>query len=132
MTREEAIARIENHKILHKMNEPRAIYISEALDMAIKALDQEPCDDAVSREFMYKLGAKCIAARNENGVLVAISSIESLPSVTPQPNIAHWIEHEIEDAICWITCSRCNCETNKKFNYCPNCGRRMIEPQEDS
>lgn len=44
MTREEAIARIKDHKIVHKMNEPRAIYISEALDMAIKALEQEPCD----------------------------------------------------------------------------------------
>ena len=42
MTREEAIARLKNHKIAHKMNEPRAIYISEALDMAIKALGQEP------------------------------------------------------------------------------------------
>jgi hypothetical protein len=47
MTREEAIARIENHKILHKMNEPRAIYISEALDMAIKALEQEPIIDKI-------------------------------------------------------------------------------------
>ena len=42
------------------------------------------CKDAVSREFMYKLGAKCIAARDENGELVAIASIESLPSVTPE------------------------------------------------
>ena len=42
MTREEAIARIKNHKIAHKMSEPRAIYISEALDMAIEALEQEP------------------------------------------------------------------------------------------
>lgn len=40
MTREEAIARIRNHKIVHKMNEPRAIYISEALDMAIEALEK--------------------------------------------------------------------------------------------
>ena len=40
MTNEEAIARIREHKIIHKMNEPRAIYISEALDMAIKALEQ--------------------------------------------------------------------------------------------
>lgn len=45
MTREEAIARIRDHKIIHKMNEPRAIYISEALDMAIKALEQEPKTD---------------------------------------------------------------------------------------
>lgn len=42
MTREEAIARIREHKIVHKMNEPRAIHISEALDMAIEALEQEP------------------------------------------------------------------------------------------
>ena len=41
MTKEEAIARIKDHKIVHKMNEPRAILISEALDMAIKALEQE-------------------------------------------------------------------------------------------
>lgn len=40
MTKEEAIARIKEHKIIHKMNEPRGIYISEALDMAIKALEQ--------------------------------------------------------------------------------------------
>ena len=41
MTSEEAIERIKEHKVIHKMNEPRAIYISEALDMAIKALEQE-------------------------------------------------------------------------------------------
>lgn len=43
MTNEEAIARIRDHKdhnIVHKMNEPRAIYISEALDMAIQSLEQ--------------------------------------------------------------------------------------------
>ena len=42
ITRKEVIARIENHKIAHKMNEPRAIYISEALEMAIEALEQGP------------------------------------------------------------------------------------------
>ena len=40
MTREEAITRIKIHKRVHKMDEPRAIHISEALDMAIKALEQ--------------------------------------------------------------------------------------------
>ena len=39
MTIREAIARIQNHKIIHKMNEPRAIYISKALDMATNALE---------------------------------------------------------------------------------------------
>lgn len=48
MTNEEAIARIKDHKIVHKMNEPRAIYISEALDIAIEALEQFrwiPCSE---------------------------------------------------------------------------------------
>ncbi len=39
MTNEEAIARIRNHKIAYKMHEPRAIYIPEALDVAVEALE---------------------------------------------------------------------------------------------
>ena len=50
MTRKEAIARIENHKIAHKMSEPRAIYISEALEMAIKALEQDDVLDKIEAE----------------------------------------------------------------------------------
>ena len=42
MSNEEAIERIKDHKFVHKLNEPTAIYISKALDMAIKALEQEP------------------------------------------------------------------------------------------
>lgn len=53
MTREDAIARIKGHKFVHKMDEPRAIYISEALDMAIKALENEsdwiPCSERLPK-----------------------------------------------------------------------------------
>lgn len=38
ITIEEAIKRIEEHKRIHKMNEPQAILISEALNMAVDAL----------------------------------------------------------------------------------------------
>ena len=100
MTREEAIARIKDHKVVHKMNEPRAIYISQALDMAIQALEQnesaeewyklfvekldeqEPCDDAVSREAVL---AKKIYTETEegwSGYTVNADYIEQLPSVT--------------------------------------------------
>jgi rubrerythrin len=41
MTREQAIGRIKNHMAIHKMKEPRAIYITEALNMAIEALEQQ-------------------------------------------------------------------------------------------
>ena len=58
--------------------------LNDAIKKAIETLESEPCENCVSREFMYKLGAKCIAARNENGELIAITSIESLPPVTPK------------------------------------------------
>lgn len=53
MTREEAITRIKIHKSVHKMDEPRAIHISEALDVAIKALEQNPYKDFC--EFVAKM-----------------------------------------------------------------------------
>lgn len=49
MTNKEAIARIKDHKAIHKMDEPRAMYISEALDMALNALGQNLCGDAINR-----------------------------------------------------------------------------------
>ncbi len=38
MTIEEAIRRIDEHNYIHQRKEPRAIYISEALDMAIETM----------------------------------------------------------------------------------------------
>lgn len=44
--------------------------------------------DCISRQFMYELGATCIATRNEKtGNLIALGAIEELPSVTPQEPI---------------------------------------------
>lgn len=40
MTNEEATVRIKNHMKIHKMHEPQAILISEALSMAIEALEK--------------------------------------------------------------------------------------------
>ena len=38
MTIEEAIRRIDEHNYIHQRKEPRAIYISEALDIAIDTM----------------------------------------------------------------------------------------------
>lgn len=48
-----------------------------------KVIEQEPCEDAVSRKFMYELGATCIATRDKNGKLIPLGAIENLPPVTP-------------------------------------------------
>ena len=85
MTKEEAIKRIQEHMIIHEKNEPRAIYITKALQMAIEALEQ-------------------------------------------QPKKGHW-ERRLVD---YKKCSECGHIVNfyRKYNYCPNCGAKMVEPQE--
>lgn len=53
------------------------------LEEKIKALEQQPSEDCVSRKFMYELGATCIATRDKNDKLIALGTIDELPSVTP-------------------------------------------------
>lgn len=61
MTNEEAIRRILDHKRVHSLNEPRAVLINEALDLAINALRKEiakeEADEAMkeARRESYKL-----------------------------------------------------------------------------
>ena len=59
MTENEAIERIKDHMEIHKLNEPRAIYITVALSMAISAIKEiqqyrkigtvEECREAVEK-----------------------------------------------------------------------------------
>lgn len=60
MTENEAIERIKDHMEIHKLNEPRSIYITVALSMAISALKEiqqyrkigtvEECREAVEKQ----------------------------------------------------------------------------------
>ena len=131
MTKEEAIRILKNfslcgvyHQLIH-MNDTD----SEAISMAIKALEQpEPCEDAVSRKLMYELGATCIA-RRENGELVALAGLDTLPSVTPKRKTAKWIATTSlqEGQITWrdYKCSNCSHHREKPMNFCEVCGRKM-------
>ena len=120
----QAVRRIGEDKTYHEDE------IREAKRMAIKALDQESCEDCVSREFMYKLGAKCIAARNENDVLVAIASIESLPPAIPKLKTGHWewVQYDYNPKLGNWHCSECRhiifggYSQKPYYNFCPNCG----------
>lgn len=87
MTREEAIARIKNHITIHQLQEPRAVRISEALSMAIKALEQsEPCEDAISRSDVIDFLCDWICGKDIrcNSSCKCINGIKAIPSVTPK------------------------------------------------
>lgn len=55
------------------------------------------------------------------------SVIETLEQ---EPKEGHWFAWKPEDDVWRTTCSECGEETRTLWDYCPNCGAKMIEPQE--
>lgn len=139
MTREEAIAIFRGFKFL-----PREM---EAVDMAIKALEQEPCEDTISRQAvldaMYNLCGEGALENNpwrDNPHIDAIvDAILDLPPVTPKPKSGNQQKSE------WVVsfhgfppepttvCKKCGFDRDfninpryfNKIKYCPNCGKKM-------
>lgn len=69
----------------------------DALEMAIKALEQEPCDDAISREEALKHSHIEFDDDGEGHRVVYVEEIEDLPPVTPQRDKS--VLERVEDCI---------------------------------
>lgn len=132
MTREKAIKTIESAK--HFAYD---IVYEEAFDMTIKALEQKPCEDAVSRTEVLKL-----VRFNAFHVKSQIKAIENMPSVTPQePRKGYWIKHNTPNGTYYYDCSLCGCvapctETADSYlwklsNFCPDCGAKMNKEEKE-
>lgn len=112
--------------------------LSQALSVAIKALEQDPCEDAVSRqavdEYITNLLSGYLYDEERTRLEDLTAYIWELPSVTPQPKIGQWIAGvdrwgDIVTTVNGYRCSECCAFNADKDNYCPNCGARMIESE---
>ena len=141
MTREEAIVVLKNEQ---PHCGKKALFPEEkkyeAFDMAIKALEQEPCEDAISRQAVLEaIDAKAwefcdyLISKNRNDEQKPVSHFadnlrecvrEELPSINPQPKTGRWIEH-FDEIGKWYECDQCHTDWGGPVNYCPNCGAKM-------
>lgn len=122
-------------------------YISPEDVETLPSVNPQPCDDAISRQAaidaidaLYLDGDSSISYRADAegdtliGKYQAITALDDLLPVNPQPKVGHWIEVDTNMYAC-SNCSHCFSivpEDNsiKQYKYCPNCKCRMIEPQE--
>ena len=142
MTREKALKllNIQLYGSPEQLDKYGAYEHSRALKMAINALEQEPCEDSISRaEAILQIqrhGVGCFDPDEfspEQAERFVINMLNELPSVNPQPKTGHWINGK----------PICPCCGENKFKdldadiwsdwqpkFCPNCGAKMFEPQE--
>lgn len=121
---------------LNKVLEIIDNYIKGKDPMAIKALEQDSCEDCISRQaaidafekFIHELG---IEDEPYNYGEMALS-VQNVPSVNPQSKIGHWIYSiygDFHEQGNWL-CSHCNYQFNHgngQAEYCPKCGYEMSE-----
>ena len=152
MTREESISLIKSAQLMlvnPTTNEPVSD-LYEALEMAISALEQnesaekwyklfvekldeqEPCEDAISREAAINIASLHCLTIDES-----VEALKQLPSVQPSRK-GHWIikDRYYHDTIT-AECSECGreveiptCMSELMYKGCPYCMAEMVEPQE--
>ena len=134
MTVEEAIRMIERIKDRINWEVVDSQKKMDALNMAIKALEQEPCEDCISRQAVDELSEALVHTTINKADFVCNfwERLQKLPPVTPKEKTGKWIYtgDYITDGM--LKCSSCGYEHDvaDRFLYCPNCGARMVEPQE--
>ena len=106
----------------------------ESLMAGVKALEQEPCTDAVSRQAaIVALDNRMQSLENVDMQIAmgfAKGIINELPPVTAQPKMGKWIYDKKEDSykcsLCGFPCHKDNLGAIPTM-YCANCGSKIID-----
>ena len=127
MNREEAIRTVKTDYFLME--------VYEKVKEIIKALEEKPCIDVVSRQAVLNTLDFADKALDEDGTVetykeLLIACYKDLPSVAHTQKLGRWIF--VDNAHEHARCSECsygniNLFDGKPHNYCPNCGSLMMD-----
>lgn len=130
MTREEAFERLKDGAPFSELLDAKW---EDAINMAIEALKQEPCKDAVSRQELMKEFAELpheYKNAEERGRTNGISACQVIvlkaKPVAPTRPKGRWIGYVRSNGTVYH-CEKCGRKTVVKENFCPSCGYDMRE-----
>lgn len=133
MNREEAIRTVEGCLTDYFQMEDYG-----KVEEIIKALEEKPCIDVVSRQAVLNTLDFADKALDEDRTVetykeLLIACYKDLPSVAHTQRLRRWIF--VDKAHEHARCSECGYGNidlldGKPHNYCPNCGSFMIEDEE--
>ena len=93
--------------------------------------EQEPCDDAISRQAVLDAIEELKKIHFDRGVVLnkVRDKVLELPYVTPQPKGGQWEwnQYDANPKIGNFHCSLCHSIGRSYFDYCPYCGAKMSE-----
>lgn len=138
MTNEEAINTLKSLKSYYNDNSEYCEdgYVgfdnedNEALDLAIKALEQQPCEDCISQQAVLDKKELVELEDGQSFYCINPKDVETLPSVTPSISKGEWLHIYKSGIAC--ECSRCHIQMpiTEYYHFCPNCGADMRESEE--
>ena len=134
MTKEEAINKIKGY-----LTDYLPIEDYEEAEEIVKALEQEPCEDCISRQAAIEALDKrfdSIPMEQTTEILLLRKDLRNLPSAQPQRMRGKWIYGEDEYGIDGYHCDKCGffvpwdythkfIDFIKDYHFCPNCGADM-------
>ena len=143
MTREEASNILDDFDVNFEGH--TAEEVAEAFDVAFRALEQEPCDDCISRQsikrklqehhdFFINAYGNFNNMPQDNKSRVdeinnCIAIVVNEPPIIPKEKTGKWIYkgvHRVVDGLKLAECSTCRKRTFSDGKFCPNCGARMV------
>lgn len=132
MTKEEIIDGLEIYTVGRLNNSMVHITIEELQNFidAIKTLEQDTCEDCISRQEVLEIAKSSKSNWIDNSVL--FNKVCELPSVTPAEKIGQWVFNDTVNE--HAHCSECgygnvDLVNGKTHNYCECCGAKMEMPE---
>lgn len=109
--------------------------VNKAICNNLKTLEQNSCEDCISRKAVLDLKTIAPIAPVINGEdvhyeeVVFVRDLEKLSSIEPERKTGKWIDYPFEN-VCGLKlrdyrCNLCAYFVNGKTKFCPNCGAKM-------